>query len=127
MKKMIVSLEKIILTFVLVFAVAALVSAQTKTEVKVGDLQKNITDQITKDYAGYTIKDAFKVVKNKIVNYEVNINKEKNNVCLAFDESGKFLKVVEPKLMHAALTTTNKTKVPVTTTSTSKTNSTVKK
>ena len=45
---------------------ALVVNAQ-RTPVKVTDLQKSITDNITKDYAGFVIKDATKVIENNVV------------------------------------------------------------
>jgi hypothetical protein len=127
MKKMVSNLKKVMLMLTLVFAVVTMVNAQTKTVVKVADLQKSITDQIAKDYAGYTIDNAFKVVNNKVVNYEVNINKEKQMVCLAFDQSGKFLKVVEPRPMHASLAPNTKAKSLGSTTNNTKMKTAVKK
>ena len=68
--------------FVLVLIMAALVvnaqatttSAQAKpasTVVKVADLPKTITDNVAKDYAGYTIKDATCTNANNVLTYDV--------------------------------------------------------
>ena len=42
-----------------------------RTAVTAAELPKPITDNIAKDFAGCTIKDATKVVKDKVVTYEV--------------------------------------------------------
>jgi hypothetical protein len=79
------------LMFVLVLAMAALVVDAQRTPIKVTDLQKSITDNITKDYAGFIIKDATKVVENNVVRYEVAIAKGATSETLVFDKDGKFL------------------------------------
>ncbi len=111
MKTTIKNVTKFALMLTLVFGMSALVSAQSKTPVKVADLQKSITDYIAKDYAGYTVKDAYKVDKNKVITFGVNVEKEGKMVCLSFDNSGKFLKVIEPKTKTSSTTkTTTNTK-----------------
>jgi hypothetical protein len=79
------------LMFVLVLVMAALVVNAQRTPVKVADLQKSITDNIAKDYTGFIIKDATKVVENSIVKYEVAIAKGPTSETLVFDKDGKFL------------------------------------
>jgi hypothetical protein len=107
MKTIIENVKKAALLVILIFGLSAMVSAQTKTAVKVTDLQKGITDNITKNYAGYTIKDAFKVETNKVITYDVDVVKGAKNMCLSYDNSGKFLNVMEPKAKTMA---GNKTK-----------------
>jgi curli biogenesis system outer membrane secretion channel CsgG len=96
--------------FVLVLMMAALVvNAQTKatttqakptvTVVKVADLPKAITDNVAKDYAGFTIKDATCTNKNNVVTYHVVIVKETTSKTLAYDKDGKFIKEVGPKVV----------------------------
>ena len=53
---------------------ALVVNAQ-RTPVSVVELQKAITDNVAKDYVGFTIKEATKVVENNIVPYEVVVAK----------------------------------------------------
>jgi hypothetical protein len=103
--------------FVIVFFVAALaVNAQqdtvktTKTKstttiaapqqavratVKVADLLKPITDNVAKDYAEYSIKEATSVTLNNVVTYEVLIAKGTASETLLYDKDGKFLKKLE--------------------------------
>lgn len=77
---------------VMVFAVIA-ANAQ-RTPVKATDLQKSITDNISKDYAGFTIKEATKVVSNNVTNYEVMVIKGTTHETLLYDVNGKFVKKV---------------------------------
>lgn len=82
-------MKKLMIVMVLVMA-AMVVNAQ-RTPVKVADLQKSITEYITKDYAGFIIKDATKVEANNAVTYEVAIAKGTTSESLVFDKDGKFL------------------------------------
>jgi hypothetical protein len=77
--------------FVTVLVMAALVVNAQKTPVKVADLQKSITEYITKDYAGYMIKDAYKNVANNVTTFEVAIAKGTTSETLVFDKDGKFM------------------------------------
>ena len=85
------------LLFVLVLVMGALVVNAQTTPVKVADLQKSITDNITKDYAGFTIKEATKVVANNVTTFNVVITKGTMQETLCYDNSGKFLKKMEAK------------------------------
>ena len=72
---------------------ALVVNAQ---RTKVGELQKTITDNVAKDYVGFTIKEATKVVENDFVSYEVVVVKGTTGgtiLCdtLLYDIDGKFL------------------------------------
>jgi len=99
-------MKKVLIVFVLIMAVLA-VNAQTtvttttkvmpvRTTVLAADLQKTITDNIAKDYVGYTIKEATKVVDNNIVTYEVVVVKETTTETLVYDTDGKFIKKCLP-------------------------------
>jgi ABC-type Fe3+-hydroxamate transport system substrate-binding protein len=90
--------------FVLVLMMSVLViSAQTskttstttksaRTTVKVADLQKPITDNIAKDYAGFTIKDASSTTTNNVVTYHVVVVKGSDTETLVYDKDGMFVK-----------------------------------
>jgi hypothetical protein len=82
------------LTLVMIFGMAALSVYAQRTAVKPGDLQKAITDNITKDYAGFTIKDATKVVANNMTTFEVVIVKGTSQETLCYDNAGKFIKKI---------------------------------
>jgi len=98
------------LLFVMVLLMGALVVNAQKTPVKVADLQKSITDNIAKDYVGFTIKDATKVVENNVVTYDVVVVKGTTQETLCYDNTGKFLKKMGAKVGAAkpALKTTPK-------------------
>lgn len=79
------------------------VNAQiTRVPVKMADLPKAITDNITKDHAGFMIKDATKVTENNIVTYDVVINKGNMSHTLIYNKDGKFLRAQPPKTAHTA-------------------------
>ena len=107
MKSIIENVIRFALLLTLVFAIASLVNAQSKTVIKPANLQKGITDQISKDYVGYTIKNAYKIDHNKIITYEVNVVKNNHMLCLSYDNSGKFLKAMEPKSKTVKKTNTS--------------------
>lgn len=68
------------------------VNAQQRTPVKVADLQKSITDNISKNYPGFMIKDAARLMNNGITSYEVVIDKGTTSETLLYDNSGNFIK-----------------------------------
>ena len=65
--------------------------------VRVADLPKSITDNISKEYPGFIIKDASSVSGKSGLNYEVNVSKGTDNETLLYDNTGKFLKKWESK------------------------------
>jgi len=83
------------LLFIVVLMMGALVVNAQRTPVR--ELPKTITDNVVKDYAGFTIQEATKVVENNIVSYEVVVVKGTTGgtiLCdtLLYDVDGKFLK-----------------------------------
>lgn len=64
---------------------------------KVSDLPKTVTDNIAKDYAGYTIKDASSITGKNGLEYKVAITKGTETENLLFDKDGKFVKKLEAK------------------------------
>jgi hypothetical protein len=98
-------MKKVLFVFVLIMAVMVVNAQTTKTDstqkstravVLVADLQKAITDNIAKDYVGYTIKEAASVTANNIVTYEVVIVKETTTETLVYDKDGAFVKKLPP-------------------------------
>lgn len=99
-------MKKVLIVLVLIMAVLAVnaqipVTTTTKvtpvrTSILVADLQKDIIDNISTDYVGYTIKEAAKVVENDIVTYEVVVVNETATETLVYDKDGKFLKKLVP-------------------------------
>jgi hypothetical protein len=101
-------MKKVMIVMVLMMSVLAL-NAQTpkttathakavKTTIKVADLQKNITDNIAKDYAGYTIKSATSVTANNVVTYHVLVEKGTAKETLVYDKDGMFVKKLTPNM-----------------------------
>jgi hypothetical protein len=88
-------MKKMFLIIVMVIA-AVSVNAQ-RTPVKIADLQKAIVDNVTKDYAGFSIKEATKIVTNNVTTYEVAIVKGTTQQTLLYDKDGKFVKKVGAK------------------------------
>ncbi len=85
---------------------ALVVNAQTKatttqvkpttTVVKIADLPKAITDNVAKDYAGFTIKEASCTNTNNVLTYDVVIVKGTTTETLVYDKDGKFVKKLPP-------------------------------
>jgi hypothetical protein len=93
--------------FVLVLIMAALVvNAQTQTTttqvkptitvVKIADLPKAITDNVIKDYADFTIKDATCTNTNSVLTYDVVIVNGTATETLVYDKDGIFVKKLTP-------------------------------
>ncbi len=99
-------MKKAALVLVLIMAVLAANAQAAKTPatkekpvrtaVMVADLQKAITDNIAKDYPGYTIKEATSVTVNNVVTYEVVIEKGTTTETLCYNKEGAFLKKLPP-------------------------------
>jgi hypothetical protein len=85
------------LLFLVLLMSAVIINAQTKTAVKTADLPKTVTESITKEYAGYTVKDAVKVVTNNVPTYEVVIVKGTASETLLYDKDWKFVKKLTVK------------------------------
>jgi hypothetical protein len=64
--------------------------------VLVADLQKPIADNVAKDYAGYTIKEAASLTANNVVTYEVVVVKDMTTETLVYDKDGNFVKKLPP-------------------------------
>ena len=82
---------------VIVLVMSAVIANAQRTPVKVADLQESITDNIAKDYVGFTIKEATKVVDKNVVTYDVVVVKGTTQETLSYDNTGKFLKKMGAK------------------------------
>jgi len=99
-------MKKVLIALVLIMAVLVVNAQATKTPVvkekplravvMVGDLQKTITDNIAKDYVGFTVKEAFSLTEKDIVTYEVVIVKGTVTEKLIYDKNGVFIKKLPP-------------------------------
>ena len=83
---------KKLMVFIFAVLIAGYASAQVKTAMKTTDLNKAITDHIAKNYADYKIALAYKVETNKVVTYEVIVQKEKARTTLVYNAKGEFVK-----------------------------------
>jgi hypothetical protein len=120
-------MKKVLFVLVLMMAVLAANSQPTKTtvinaqavttSVKVADLQKAITDNIAKDWAGFEIKSATSITEKNAVTYEVVVAKGTTVETLVYDKDGKFVNKFVPKV---ATTETKVVKTTTTTTTTKK-------
>jgi ABC-type arginine transport system ATPase subunit len=99
-------MKKVLVVIVLLMAVLVVNAQEAKTTVSketavrtavlVADLQKAITDNIAKEYVGYTIKEATSVTTNGIVTYEVVVVKGTAAETLVYDSNGAFVKKCPP-------------------------------
>jgi len=95
-------MKKAVIVLVLIMAVMVANAQTTKTTVAkekplraavmVADLPKTITDNIAKDYAGFTVKEAASVTANNVVTYEVVVVKGTTTETLVYDKDGVFVK-----------------------------------
>ena len=98
-------MKKVLIVLVLVMAVMGVnaqtttTSDSTRTTVKVVDLQKAITDNIAKDYVGYTIETATRVSLKGIVTFEVVVIKGDVTETLVYDKDGVFIKKNTPVMV----------------------------
>ncbi len=63
-----------------------------KTPMKTAELMKEITDYVTKNYAGYTISKAEKVSTDKVITFDVVVAKGETKSTLTFNDKGAFVK-----------------------------------
>src|SRR5450759_4698414 len=95
-------MKRIFFVLVLMMSVVVISAQTTKTTatttksthavVKVDDLQKPITDNVAKDYAGFTIKDASSITANNVVTYHVVVVKGSDTETLVYDKDGMFVR-----------------------------------
>jgi hypothetical protein len=105
-------MKKLVFVLVLVMSVMAVRAQVNKTPgaseskstvttpasaVKVADLPKAITDNIAKEYPGYTVKEASSVTGKNGLNYQVVIMKGTETEALLYDKDGSFLKKLSGK------------------------------
>jgi hypothetical protein len=89
-------MKKLVLIMTFFMAVLAVNAQVSRTPLKAADLPKAITDNIARNYAGFTIKEATKVTENNVVSYDVMIHKGTLSETLVYDKDGKFLRKMTP-------------------------------
>ena len=65
---------------------------KTEIEISKSELPAAILEILKKDYAGYEIEEAAKIIANGILTYETELEKGKLTFDLIFDVNGKVLK-----------------------------------
>ena len=95
-------MKKVLFFVVLMMSVVAVNAQTTKTTstkaktthtaVQVANLPKAITDNVTKDYAGFSIKEASSSTSNDVLTYHVVVTKGTTTETLVYDKDGKFVK-----------------------------------
>jgi hypothetical protein len=66
--------------------------SQSKSMMKVMELPKPIQENLSKQFKGWTAKDAYKLDSKGVISYEVLVKKEANEMRLLYDKEGKFMK-----------------------------------
>jgi hypothetical protein len=89
-------MKKLSFIMALMLVVMVLNAQISKVTVKVADLPKAITENVAKNYVGFSIKEATKVTENNIVTYDVKITKGATSETLVYDKDGKFLRKMTP-------------------------------
>jgi hypothetical protein len=89
-------MKTIILIFAMVLGVTV-ANAQTRTSIKVADLPKAISQDITANHSGWKAIEAFSVNTNNVMSYEVEIEKGTSKMNLFYDKDAKFVKGEDQK------------------------------
>ncbi|MEI6898894.1 MAG: hypothetical protein WCL00_03370 [Bacteroidota bacterium] len=102
--------------FILFILITVCARGQTKTEVKIDELPKSISEYISRNMNGFVIDKAFKVINNGVQTYDILVNKEKQSQTLSFDNKGTFIKTLDKqsqKTPQQLKTTVPTSQVPV--------------
>jgi len=67
-----------------------------KNMIQTSELQKAITENISKDYPDYKVLQAYKISENNNTNYEIVVEKGNVKEDLFYNKDGKFLKKESP-------------------------------
>jgi len=70
---------------------------EIETEMSKGDLSKAILEFIKKEYGGYKINEAAKVVSDGVTTFEAEVEKGESTYDLIFDTNDKLIKKIEKK------------------------------
>ncbi len=64
-------------------------STNKETVVKTTELPKAIQEDLTKNYASYTVKTAYKIDKSNVITYKILVTKGATELALMYDSAGK--------------------------------------
>jgi hypothetical protein len=70
---------------------------EVETEIGKNELPQAVQDVLKKNYAGYKIEEAAKILANGVTTYEAEVEKGKESFELIFDNTGKLLKKTAQK------------------------------
>jgi hypothetical protein len=90
-------MKKIVFMLAFVMSMVAM-NAQTRTAVKVNDLPKAITENLSSQHQGWTASEAFKIDTKGVMTYEVLAKKGSSETMLVYDKDGKYLKMEPAKI-----------------------------
>jgi hypothetical protein len=103
-------MKKAALIMIVALTISAFANAQTRVEVKSADLPKAITENVTKDFNGFAIQNAFKVTANNQSTYELIVAKGQDKEKLEYSANGAFVKKSAIAHMTAQNATAKNTK-----------------
>jgi hypothetical protein len=94
-------MKKVVFMIAFVMCMVAM-NAQTRTAVKVNDLPKAVTDNLSSAHQGWAASEAYKVDTKGVTTYEVVAKKGGSETTLVYDKDGKYLKMEPAKTASAA-------------------------
>lgn len=68
-----------------------------RTPIPIAELKKPITEYIIKDYAGFIINEAARVVKKNVITYEIIIVQGTTTDTLIYDQNYSFIRAIVHK------------------------------
>ena len=96
-------MKKVVFILAMVMVVSA-INAQTRTSIKLSDLPKAITENISTAHQGWIAQEAFKIDTKNVLTYEVVVKKASSEMNFIYDKDGKYLKM-EPRPTASAAPT----------------------
>jgi hypothetical protein len=98
-------MKKFLLSTLVLVAFALAMNATTKTSIKTSDLPKAASEDISKNYSSFSIKEAFRIENKGITQFEVILQKANEKLVLSYEKDGKFIKKsVVPSISKMELT-----------------------
>lgn len=102
------AMKKLIFIISFIFINYNLILAETKTAIRLSELNQLILDDIHKNFPDYSINEAFKVNNKEIISYEVIIKNEKYTLNLYYTNTGKFIRKEIPHPKENSVATQKK-------------------
>lgn len=70
---------------------------EVETEIETKNLPAAVKNSLSKDYAGYQIKEAAKIIAENVTTYEAEVKRGKQSFDLVFSEDGRLLNKMDRK------------------------------